>query len=101
MLYFAGCLNTGWDLDPSSLKLSGSRYRTHHQRPPENPPSMSSSTSMVDAVGPTDSAPLGARHRHHLQNSVVDAARPAGSTPRGPTIDVFFNLGGGHYQTYQ
>jgi hypothetical protein len=56
---------------------------------------------MVDAVGPTDSAPLGARHRRHLQNSVVDAARPAGSTPRGPTIDVFFNLGGGRYQTYQ
>jgi hypothetical protein len=31
----------------------------------------------------------------------VDAARPAGSTPRGPAIDVFFNLGGGRYQTYR
>jgi hypothetical protein len=43
--------------------------------PPRGPPSTSSSTSVVDVAGPTDSA------------------------PRGPTIDVFFNLGGGRYRT--
>jgi hypothetical protein len=30
---------------------------------------------------------------------MVDAARPTGSVPQGPAIDVIFNLGGGRYQT--
>jgi hypothetical protein len=33
--------------------------------------------------------------------SVVDATGPTGSAPRGPAIDVFFNLGGGRYRTHR
>jgi hypothetical protein len=39
---------------------------------------MSSSTSVVDTVGPTGSTPRGPQ--------VVDAAGPTGSAPRGPTM---------------
>jgi hypothetical protein len=51
------------------FKLGGGRCQTHQQRPPVGLPSMSSSTS--------------ARHRRHLQNSVVDAVGPTGSAPQG------------------
>jgi hypothetical protein len=36
-----------------------------------------------------------------FSTSVVAAVGPTGSTPRGPAIDVFFNLGGGRYRTHQ
>jgi hypothetical protein len=45
----------------------GGRCRTCRQRPPGGPPSTSSSTSVVDAAGPVDSAPQGARHRCLIQ----------------------------------
>jgi hypothetical protein len=74
--------------------------------PPRGPPSTSSSNSVVDATGPTDSAPRepaidvifktrwwtmpdspiappGGCHRCHLQNSMADAAGPVGSALQG------------------
>jgi hypothetical protein len=33
--------------------------------------------------------------------SLVDAAGPTGSAPRGPTINVVYNLGGGRYWTHR
>jgi hypothetical protein len=56
------------------FNLGGGRYWTHRQRPPQGPPLMSSSTS------------------------VVVAAEPASSAPKGPTIDVL-QLSGSHSQT--
>jgi hypothetical protein len=53
------------------FKLGGGRYQTHRQ------------------------CPQGARHQHLATTSVVDAVRPTGSAPRGSAIDVFLNLGGG------
>jgi hypothetical protein len=55
----------------------GARHRRHLQHrwwtlpdplivPPRGPPSTPSSTSVVDAVGPTDSAPQESRHRRLL-----------------------------------
>jgi hypothetical protein len=90
--------------------------------PPGGSPSMSSLTSVVDAVRPAGSAPrgpaidvifnLGGGHyrTHRLcppggppstssLNSLVDAVRPPDSGPRGPAINVVFNLSGGRYQT--
>jgi hypothetical protein len=95
---------------PAGSTPQEARHR-HHQQPqwwtlPDQP-----------------TAPPGGRHRHHLQlrwwmlpdplaappggppstassNSVVDAARPTGSTLRGPTINVISNLGGGRYRTH-
>jgi hypothetical protein len=32
-------------------------------------------------------------------NSMVDVAEPTGSTPKGPSIAIIFNLGGGRYRT--
>jgi hypothetical protein len=49
------------------FKLGGGRCRTRQQRTPGGPPSTSSSNSVVDAVGPTDSAPQGAHHQRRLQ----------------------------------
>jgi hypothetical protein len=91
--------------------------------PPGGPVSVSSSNSVVDASGPTDSAPQGARHRRLLHTrwwtlpdppttppgglssmssstSMVDVAGPANNTPRGPAIDIFFILGGGRCRTH-
>jgi hypothetical protein len=56
---------------------------------------------MLEAAGPTGSASQGARHRHRLQNSVADAAGHAGSTPRGPAINIVLDLGRGHCRTRQ
>jgi hypothetical protein len=76
---------------------------------------------VVDAAGPTDSAPQGTRHQRLLQplwwslsdpptappgglpstycsTSVVDVVGPTGSTPRGPTIYIL-QLSGSHSQT--
>jgi hypothetical protein len=33
--------------------------------------------------------------------SVVAAAGSVGSTPQGPTIDVFYNFGGGHCRIHR
>jgi hypothetical protein len=57
------------------FNIDGGRYRTCRQRPSGGAPSMLST------------------------NSVVDAARPTGSTPRWPVVDVIFKLGGGRYRT--
>jgi hypothetical protein len=75
------------------FNIGGGRCQSRWQRPLGAPPSMSSSTSVVDAIGPTDIATQGARHRRS-STSVVDAVRVVSSAPRGPTID-FFNHGGG------
>jgi hypothetical protein len=88
-------------------------------------PSTSSSTSVVDAAGPTGSAPQGvhhrrllqprwwtsldssttpprgARHRRCLQPRWWTLLDPSTAPPRGSTIDVVFKLGGGHCQTQQ
>jgi hypothetical protein len=42
--------------------LGGGRCQTLRQCPPRGPPSMASSTSVVDAAGPTGSASQGGRH---------------------------------------
>jgi hypothetical protein len=85
---------------------------------PRGPPSRSSSTSVVDATGPTNNAPRGAtindvfnlgggrwgaRHRRHLQPRwwMLSDPPPPIVTPGGATIDVFFNLGGGRCRTHQ
>jgi hypothetical protein len=60
---------------------------------------MSSSTLVVDAAGPAGNAPKGARHRCRLQNSVL--SDPPIVPPRGPAIDIFFNLSGGRCRTRQ
>jgi hypothetical protein len=62
---------------------------------------MPSSTLVVDAVGPTDSAPQGDRHRHLLQPWWWPLLDPPTAPPRGATIDVFSKLGGGHCWTRQ
>jgi hypothetical protein len=58
---------------------------------------MSSSTSMVAVVGPTGSTPQGARHRRLLQLRWWPLSDPTAAPPKGPTIDAFFNFGGGHW----
>jgi hypothetical protein len=65
------------------FNIGGGHYQTRRQRLPGGPPSMSSSTSVVDTVGPTGSTPRGAaggrRCRTHWQR------------PQGPDNDVYFN----------
>jgi hypothetical protein len=51
--------------------------------PPGRPPSMSSSTSVVDAAGPTDSTPSGGAPSMSSTTAVVDAAGPTSSAPQG------------------
>jgi hypothetical protein len=67
---------------------------------PKGPPSTSSSNSMVDATGATGSASRGPPSTSP-SNSVVDAARHAHNVSRGAVIDIVFKLGGGRYRTYQ
>jgi hypothetical protein len=48
-------------------------------------------------TAPTGSTPLpGGLPSMSSSTSVVTAAGPAGSTPRGPAINVFLSYGGGH-----
>jgi hypothetical protein len=49
---------------------------------------------------PLAAPPRGPCHQRRLQNSVPDAVGPTGSAPRGPTIDIILNLGGGCRQTH-
>jgi hypothetical protein len=59
MLYFAGtdeCLDTGRDQDPIIFNLDDGCRRTRRQRPPGGLPLSSSSTLVVDTVGPAGSA---------------------------------------------
>jgi hypothetical protein len=102
--------------------LGGGRCQTRRQHTLGGPPSMTSSTSVVNAAELANSAAKGTRHQRLLQprwwplsnppasppggppsmsfsTSVVDAAGPAGSASQGPAIDAFFNLGDGHYWT--
>jgi hypothetical protein len=65
------------------FNLDGGRYRTHRQRPPGGPPSMSYSTSVVAATGPTGSAPLGVPPSTSSSTSVVATTGPVGSAPQG------------------
>jgi hypothetical protein len=90
--------------------------------PPRGPPSMSSSSSVVAAVGPVVNFPMGLGinvffnfgggrcriRRQHLSRgppstssptSVIAAVGSTGSTPKGPAIDVFSNFGGGRCRT--
>jgi hypothetical protein len=64
--------------------------------PPRGPPSTSSSTSVVDAVEPAGSNPQGARHQHLLHPRWWPLLDPPAAPTGGPTINVFFSLGGGH-----
>jgi hypothetical protein len=62
---------------------------------------MSSSTSVVDAVGPAGSAP-----RVHTIDVVFKTrwqplSDPLTVPPWGPAIDVVFKLGGGHCRTHR
>jgi hypothetical protein len=70
MLCFVGCLDTGWDLDPSS------------------------SNSVVDAARPTGSPPR-ACHQRHLQPQWWTLSDPPTVPPKRLVIDVIFKLGGG------
>jgi hypothetical protein len=81
------------------FNLSGGHCWTRRQRPLEGPPSISSSTSVVATARPTSSAPQEAHHRHHLRPQWWLLSDLSVALPMGPTIDVFFNLGGGHCQT--
>jgi hypothetical protein len=65
------------------------------------PPSMSSSKFSSRSCQTCRQHPQGPRHRCHLQNSVAEAARPVGSTPWGPAIDIILNLGGGRCRTHR
>jgi hypothetical protein len=64
------------------------------------PPSTSTSTSVVDAVWPTNSTPT---------EPAIDILKPRWwplsdpltSPSKGSAIDVFFNLGGGRYRTHR
>jgi hypothetical protein len=56
---------------------------------------------VVTVAEPTGNTPQGAHHRRLLTNSMVAAAGPTNSTPKSPAIDVFYNFGGGHYQTHR
>jgi hypothetical protein len=67
---------------------------------PRGPPSTSSSNSVVDTTGATGSASRGPPPTSP-SNSVVDAAEHAHNASRGAVIDIVFKLGGGHYRTYQ
>jgi hypothetical protein len=78
------------------FNLGGGCCQTHRQRPPWGLPSTPSSTSVVDAAGPADSAPQGACHSSTL---MVDADGPTDSAPLGPTIDVVFHISGRHCWT--
>jgi hypothetical protein len=69
--------------------------------PSGGPPSTSSSTSVVATAGPVSSAPHGARHWRPLQTRWWPLSDPSAAPPKGPTIDVFFNLGGGHCWTHR
>jgi hypothetical protein len=85
MLCFVGTdvsQDTGWDRDPRrgpiidvSFNLGGGHCQTRRQRLPGGMPSMSSSTSVVDAID------------------------PSAAPPRWSAIDIFFNLGGGRCWT--
>jgi hypothetical protein len=108
----------------SSSKLGSGCCRTHRQHPPGGshqrrlrpqwwtlsdppaaplgaPPSMSSSKFSSRSCQTCRQHPQGPHHRCHLQNSVAEAARPVGSTPRGPAIDIILNLGGGRCRTHR
>jgi hypothetical protein len=52
---------------------------------------------MVDALG----SPSGAPPSTSSSTSGVDAVGPTGSTPQGAPIDVLFNLGGARCRTHR
>jgi hypothetical protein len=72
--------------------LGGRCCRTHRQHPLWAPPSMTSSTSVVDTAGSAGSAPKGARHRCHLQPRWWMLSDPPAAPPRWPAINVISNL---------
>jgi hypothetical protein len=63
------------------------------------PPSTSSLTSVVAAVGATDGTSQGAHHRHLLQHRWWLLSELSAAPPRGAAIDVFFNFGSGYYRS--
>jgi hypothetical protein len=68
---------------------------------PRGPPLMSSSTLVVATAGPSGSASQGSHHRRLLQLQCWPLSDLPAATPRGPTINIFFNFGGGHCRTYR
>jgi hypothetical protein len=62
---------------------------------------MSSSTSVVDIVGPAGSAPQGGHHRRLLQPQWWMLPDPLTAPSRGGAIDIFFNLSDGCYRTHR
>jgi hypothetical protein len=82
------------------FNLGGGHCWTHQQCPLRAPPSISASTSVVATTGPTGSAPQGTHHQRLLQPRWWPLPDPPTVPPRGPAIDVFFNLGGGCCRTH-
>jgi hypothetical protein len=71
------------------FNLGGGLCRTCRQRPLGGMPSTSSPTSVVDATGPTGSAPQGARHRC-LATTGSYCRYPLPTPPRGPLVDYHY-----------
>jgi hypothetical protein len=63
------------------FNFGGGCYRTYRQYPPGGLPSMSSSTTVVVAVGHTGSTPSGGQPSTSSSTTVVAAADHTGSTP--------------------
>jgi hypothetical protein len=83
------------------FKLGGGRCRTRWQYPLGGLPSTTSSTSVVDTVGPTGSAPQGPQHRYRLQTRWWTLPDPPTTPLGGPAIDIIFKLGGERCRTHE
>jgi hypothetical protein len=83
------------------FNFDGDRYWTRRLHLSGGPPSTSSSTLVVAATGHAGSAPQQAHHRCLLQIRWWPLLDPPTAPPRGPTIDLFFNIDGGRCQTHR
>jgi hypothetical protein len=81
------------------INFGGGCCWSSRQYPLRGPPSTSCSTSVVDAAGAPGSTLQGARHQRPHQLRWWPLPELPAAPPRGATIDVLLNFGGGHCQS--
>jgi hypothetical protein len=74
------------------FKLGGGRCQTHRQHPSGGPPSTSSSTLVVDAAGPAGSTPKGPATDIIFRTQWWMLPDPPAAPPSGTAIDVLQQL---------
>jgi hypothetical protein len=82
------------------FNISGGRCQTHRRCPPGSHHRRLLQHWWWPLLDPLAAPPRGLPSTSS-STLVVDTAGPADSSPRGPAIDVFFNLGGGCFWTHR